>query len=1361
MKPFLYLITAALLGIALARSVTWIAAGQKTSVETHQSIDLIKNPYFFSSTENNLQGEKNAVKETILLWPKKANDFIEEYPNWRFWLGRNEIDAYTIRDELFVSVRALIISMHGLDVRVDEPDSDLIIVSGDPFMINALLERLRGHPLLEKYIFDTLDQREESRAIWENTKSNIKVPGPGFSNPGVNIRNPWVGNIVWGYDDPGIMVSITLTRNSSYVITSTAIADHDGSYHAYLAWDILDGDVIDVNDGTTTKKIFVTPLISTVKNNGATLSGSVSRTGDSENKDTLDLIVGQAVKPTLLQKNGKFTVDFSWEAVPPGTHGFLRYIDADGNRIYKPLSVPVINIRRDTSYGLPYDSAHMVGISSIVWGYSQPDTSLVITLTRSEGFSITRSVTSDQYGYFAVSMDRYMEDGDTLIVSDGTSVKTVQLPTMIYNVNPATKIVTGIAPGGITATSPGSPHSLELSIQGTTQQITTTEEGEFVADFSSKPYIAGLLGAMHYTTPDGDNVYKPIFVADPLIRGKLGDWRADVILGQRDFSQITFNEVVGNQVFLPEGVYVDKSFQPNRVYVYDSGNSRVLGLSHLGVCQTGVNAGQNCTTNSNCPGSSCAIDENRNADIVLGQQTLNTSSCNGDSGYQSYPDAPLASAETLCGLHESTGSVSEGGSGATMDSDEEGNLYVPDIHNNRILRYNDPFGTDEIADMVWGQEDFHGIHCNRGAGYLGPIDNRSLCLAPPPGWGDLRAGVDIDSNGNLWVADNMNNRVLRYPFDPSKSVPSQEADLVLGQPGFTTNSEGSNTNQMKRPASIRVDDNGVVFVADSQNGRVLVFEPPVTSGMYATRVLEDGLIRPLGLEFDMNGGIWVIDEENRNIVHFQDFVQDHVIPNLFSWGGGIGVDEDGNVLAPIIWPVQEIEHYSRPGFDLDARIFSDEEGYGIFNQPGPRGFFDISGLEIAAGQLIGSDGARILFWNNPWNLTNYQKPDGYVGVPDFYTQNKFGPHFKRMRADQWGHLWVVSNITNPPSVFAYKLPMEIEKTPEITITSPIPLQGGGSFAWSESVFLAGLTTQPNCDCLWLSDEDMHRVFRIRNASMNPIVDIVLGQLDATGTECNQGRGRDFPSQDSLCHPGGIAFDKAGNLFVADHNSEFDGNLRLLEFDANTIPEMPQTAIFGIPATRVYGRNNDFTAADCLPQQEDPMCAPWEPAFDSQERMVVGFNPYFGSRFPMVYQSPLENPLPIASLGDFFAWPAVARFDQFDNLYMVDSTRSRILIYRNKEVRTFSVAGTIKSIQGVPIPDVKVDAVGYVSSDLTDSSGAFTLTGLITGTYQLKPTKLNCTFTPSIRTVDVPMITENQNFTAICQPFLYLPVIERH
>jgi hypothetical protein len=628
----------------------------------------------------------------------------------------------------------------------------------------------------------------------------------------------------------------------------------------------------------------------------------------------------------------------------------------------------------------------------------------------------------------------------------------------------------------------------------------------------------------------------------------------------------------------------------------------------------------------------------------------------------------MAGAQTLCTLPEYANSVSEAGAAATMATDSNGNLYVPDFYNNRVLRYNNPFVTDTVADYVWGQADFSGITCNRGAGF-NRADASSLCLAPPPGFGDINAGVDVDSAGNLWVADNHNNRVLRFPYDPQTGVAAKTADLVLGQTDFYSTAEGTGFSRMNRPAAVRVDDSGTVLVADYLNSRVLVFEPPFANGMQATQVLSRGLWAPRGLEFDSEGGLWVNDDSGDRFVYVVDRVARKSVPagEGRAWGG-MGVDCDGNLLTAG-WDLQQGIRISAPDYALVTNFLGAKPGE--WNQTTARGLEGGKGLEVTDTQLICSDRSRILFWNEPWNLTNYQPADGVIGAPDFSTHEVWGPYFEKMRADPIsGRLWVVrGTLWLPNAVYAYNLPLTTGATPAATITAPLPILGGGVMTWTHTLYLGGVEVQSICDCVWLSDEDNHRVFRVRNASTQPVVDVILGQKDAAGVQCNQGRGRESPSRDSLCNPGALAFDNEGNLWVADHNLEFNGNHRLLVFAATSIPKNPESAVFGISAAAVLGRTGSFTEPNCLPRSEDPLCAPFEPAFDSQGHMVLGFNAYLGPRFAMVYRDPLNNPLPIAALTEFQSMPTTARFDEFDNLYVLDHNRSRILIYRAQSPTT--------------------------------------------------------------------------------------------
>src|SRR5690242_17410245 len=78
-------------------------------------------------------------------------------------------------------------------------------------------------------------------------------------------------------------------------------------------------------------------------------------------------------------------------------------------------------------------------------------------------------------------------------------------------------------------------------------------------------------------------------------------WSVTHVFGQVDDQETNYNEVVPNRLFHPAGVLVDQmpAPTPSRVYIWDSGNNRILGFDHAGSCTGGPPAmlGKACTEN--------------------------------------------------------------------------------------------------------------------------------------------------------------------------------------------------------------------------------------------------------------------------------------------------------------------------------------------------------------------------------------------------------------------------------------------------------------------------------------------------------------------------------------------------------------------------------------------------------------------------------------------------------------------------------------------------------------------------------------------------------------------------------------------
>ena len=114
-----------------------------------------------------------------------------------------------------------------------------------------------------------------------------------------------------------------------------------------------------------------------------------------------------------------------------------------------------------------------------------------------------------------------------------------------------------------------------------------------------------------------------------------------------------------------------------------------------------------------------------------------------------------------------------------------------------------------IADRVLGQTDF------TTSAPLLPTSSFSL-LSP--------TGIAIDPmSRKVFVADRFNHRILRYPNVDSLSS-GAGAEAVLGQARFSTGSQGFDDLGLNGPVSLFFDRFGRLWVADTDNNRVLMFE---------------------------------------------------------------------------------------------------------------------------------------------------------------------------------------------------------------------------------------------------------------------------------------------------------------------------------------------------------------------------------------------------------------------------------------------------------------------------------------------------------------------------------------------------------
>ncbi len=177
-----------------------------------------------------------------------------------------------------------------------------------------------------------------------------------------------------------------------------------------------------------------------------------------------------------------------------------------------------------------------------------------------------------------------------------------------------------------------------------------------------------------------------------------------------------------------------------------------------------------------------------------------------------------------------------------------GKLYVADTQNNRILIWNSiPTKNNQPADLVLGQPNFTSV-AQVDQTKIPPGASATSMLSP--------TGVSTDGT-HLFVADLGYSRVLIWNSIPTQNT--QPADVEIGQQDMVTSildddtdlcasngtdSSGNPTypaicaSTMSLPRSVISDGNGRLFVADTGNDRVLVYNTiPTTNGVRADVIL--------------------------------------------------------------------------------------------------------------------------------------------------------------------------------------------------------------------------------------------------------------------------------------------------------------------------------------------------------------------------------------------------------------------------------------------------------------------------------------------------------------------------------------------
>jgi DNA-binding beta-propeller fold protein YncE len=256
-----------------------------------------------------------------------------------------------------------------------------------------------------------------------------------------------------------------------------------------------------------------------------------------------------------------------------------------------------------------------------------------------------------------------------------------------------------------------------------------------------------------------------------------------------------------------------------------------------------------------------------------------------------------------------------------VDADALGNLFVADTQNHRIQK----FSPDGKLIRMWGRNGGDGTS---GLG---------------PGEMNQPRGLATDPFGNVWVADHENGRVLK--FDNNGKLL-----LTLGANGGD-GSRGEGTGEFNAPRGICTDAEGTIYVADDVNHRMVklanedgrflaIFGKPggPVSG-FGTGPGEFKL--PYGCAVDNRNHLWVADTNNNRVV---ELTTDGLFIRNWGVNGGDGTGGGGP---------GEFEEPYNAGADCAGNIYiSDEHNHRVqvFGEPSAKRPVCPPGLTISGGK---------------------------------------------------------------------------------------------------------------------------------------------------------------------------------------------------------------------------------------------------------------------------------------------------------------------------------------------------------------------------------------------------------------------------
>jgi len=582
---------------------------------------------------------------------------------------------------------------------------------------------------------------------------------------------------------------------------------------------------------------------------------------------------------------------------------------------------------------------------------------------------------------------------------------------------------------------------------------------------------------------------------------------------------------LGSPSGTPLGVAVDAF---GNLYIADAGNSRIRKVTN-GIITTVAGNGTSGFSGDNGPAVTAqlglpvavAIDSFANlyiADAInnrirrVANGVITTVAGNGGVGF-SGDTGPATSAQLRNPL------------GVAVDS--SGNLYISDADNQRIRRV-----TNGVINTVAGTGT---------AGFSGDNGGATSAQLHSP------VGIGVDSFGNLYIADALNNRIRKVSNGVITTVAGTGTQGFSGDTGPATNA------QLNVPTGVAADSAGNIYIADANNNRVR----KVASGVITTAA-GNGFYHfggdngpaslalfnvPFAVAVDSAGNLYIADRENNRIRRISNGVITTVAGNGtagFSGDGGLAInaqlDYPTGVAVDSAGNLYIADRNNQRIRKVSNGVISTVAGIGTFGFSGDGGMATSAQLNYPYG--IAVDSAGNLYIADLANQRVREVSNGVIttlagdGVVGFggdggsATVGRLNSPFG-VAVDSAGNVYIADRDNN-----------RIRKVSNGVITTAA---GGGTqgFSGDGGPATSALLNNPfgvavdSAGNLYIADENNQR---IRKVSNGVITTIAGNGIPGFG-------GDNGPATTAqLNYPLSVAVSSTGSVFVAD---QANGRIRLL------------------------------------------------------------------------------------------------------------------------------------------------------------------------------------------------------------------------